>query len=274
MTAFNGKRFDSHSPGWKTLYKTDRILVELEQAHFAYWRTNKAFSNKSWRVSLDGNVIEEGTNGVVPRNGGKIFLEPDVYITIWAANFSARVAQGMALFPFTYFVFLSTSNFEGSEGWCTGKESEIEETPPFNFELNKEVTEQDAEQACAELKDTFQFESCKTDALLLDNKEILVDITESFKKARELEEEHGSYVDEGPPPTAAPTLAPTHAPTLAPTPVPTPPPTMALTSAPAPVEAPKGVNGDPLIMGLDGQVFKFDGRSGGKYDDVLAWCSF
>mmetsp|Transcript_16734 Transcript_16734/g.27765 ORF Transcript_16734/g.27765 Transcript_16734/m.27765 type:complete len:567 (+) Transcript_16734:52-1752(+) len=55
------------------------------------------------------------------------------------------------------------------------------------------------------------------------------------------------------PPTPAPTPAP-----IVPTVVPTP----------AAVIKNAGVNGDPLIMGLKGQLFKFDGRSGAWYSAV------
>ena len=74
-------------------------------------------------------------------------------------------------------------------------------------------------------------------------------------------------------PTQPPSMSPI---TSEPTPEPTPAPvTAALITAapvtaapvtPAPVDG--GVNGDPLIMGLAGQLFKFDGRSGGWYSAV------
>ena len=54
-------------------------------------------------------------------------------------------------------------------------------------------------------------------------------------------------------PSSEPTLEPTPEPTLAPI-------------TPAPIDG--GVNGDPLIMGLAGQLFKFDGRSGAWYSAV------
>ena len=50
----------------------------------------------------------------------------------------------------------------------------------------------------------------------------------------------------------------------------TPAPVPKATTKPAPTPAPfaGGVNGDPLIMGLSGQLFKFDGRSGAWYSAV------
>jgi len=63
--------------------------------------------------------------------------------------------------------------------------------------------------------------------------------------------------------------------TPAPTPVPSPPTdapvtSAPVTSAPVPVANPKGVNGDPLIMGLGGELFKFDGRNGAWYSYASA----
>lgn len=64
-----------------------------------------------------------------------------------------------------------------------------------------------------------------------------------------------------PAPLPAPTAAPIPAPTAAPVPDPTPAP-----QTEAPVTA--GVNGDPLIMGLKGQLFFFNGRSGAWYSAI------
>ena len=76
----------------------------------------------------------------------------------------------------------------------------------------------------------------------------------------------------------APTLAPTTAapvipaPVLVATPAPVAPPVtiVTATSAPVLVHNNPGVNGDPIIMGLAGQIFKFEGRSGAWYSAVSA----
>jgi hypothetical protein len=73
------------------------------------------------------------------------------------------------------------------------------------------------------------------------------------------------------PPTPAP-VPPTYAP-VPPTPAPVPPTPVPVypTLAPVPPTAfpfSSGVNGDPLIMGLSGQLFKFIGRSGAWYSAV------
>ena len=64
-------------------------------------------------------------------------------------------------------------------------------------------------------------------------------------------------------PTEPPSLSPI---TPEPTPEPTPAPVTAAPVTPAPVDI--GVSGDPLIMGLTGQLFKFDGRNGAWYSAV------
>jgi hypothetical protein len=80
-------------------------------------------------------------------------------------------------------------------------------------------------------------------------------------------------------PTPSPTPVPvvTKAPVPAPTDDPVPAPTDA--PVPAPTDAPvvSGVNGDPLIMGLQGQLFRFDGRNGAWYSATsgkpnIYWC--
>jgi hypothetical protein len=76
------------------------------------------------------------------------------------------------------------------------------------------------------------------------------------------------------PPTPVPTPVPTPLPTPLPTPSPTDSPiTPSPTNAPIPAATPAptfagGVNGDPLIIGLSGQLFFFDGRSGGWYSAI------
>merc|ERR1712176_953173 len=66
---------------------------------------------------------------------------------------------------------------------------------------------------------------------------------------------------------------PTSAPTLAPTVAATPAPTVAATPA---ITASQGntrtisTQGDPIILGLKGQVFKFDGRDGGWYANIAS----
>jgi hypothetical protein len=62
--------------------------------------------------------------------------------------------------------------------------------------------------------------------------------------------------------TSTPILVPTMAPIL-----PTISPILPLPSSNIPLNN-GGVNGDPLVMGLSGQVFKFDGRSGAWYSAV------
>lgn len=87
----------------------------------------------------------------------------------------------------------------------------------------------------------------------------------------------------------APTMAPTPGPTETPTPGPTdaidpvPAGVVIADALPSPVEIPTplptlpptansvftaGVNGDPLIMGLSGQLFNFDGRSGAWFSAI------
>ena len=76
----------------------------------------------------------------------------------------------------------------------------------------------------------------------------------------------------------APTFAPTTsapvipAPVMVATPAPVAPPVTIVTVTPAPVPAPinPGINGDPIIMGLAGQIFKFEGRSGAWYSAASA----
>eukprot|EP00543_Licmophora_paradoxa_P013787 CAMPEP_0202473872 /NCGR_PEP_ID=MMETSP1360-20130828/92077_1 /ASSEMBLY_ACC=CAM_ASM_000848 /TAXON_ID=515479 /ORGANISM="Licmophora paradoxa, Strain CCMP2313" /LENGTH=656 /DNA_ID=CAMNT_0049100955 /DNA_START=50 /DNA_END=2023 /DNA_ORIENTATION=- len=90
------------------------------------------------------------------------------------------------------------------------------------------------------------------------------------------------YCADTPAPTPVPTLAPvtpvptpepSPGPTLAPiSPSPTPDPTPGPTPAPTPPPSKtgKGVNGDPLIMGMAGQLFKFEGRNGAWYSYASA----
>jgi hypothetical protein len=77
-----------------------------------------------------------------------------------------------------------------------------------------------------------------------------------------------------PAPVPAPVAAPVTIVTVTPAPVPAPvvAPVTIVTVTPAPVPAPisPGVNGDPIIMGLAGQIFKFEGRSGAWYSAASA----
>ena len=76
-------------------------------------------------------------------------------------------------------------------------------------------------------------------------------------------------------PAPAPTDLPTPFPITAPTPAPTDLPTPLPTTPPVDVPDVKyyqgaGNNGDPIIMGLSGQIFKFDGRPGAWYSAASA----
>jgi hypothetical protein len=73
-----------------------------------------------------------------------------------------------------------------------------------------------------------------------------------------------SPVPDVPVPTAPTTIV-----TVTPSPVPGAP-VLVATQAPVPAPIDPGINGDPIIMGLAGQIFKFEGRSGAWYSAASA----
>jgi len=289
IKAFNGTKFDNHSPGWQLLYEKDKVKVET--FHGLFLPGVKAMSNTKWRVSHDNQVVADGEGGIVPPDDGVVLLyDPMTWIKVQVTEMYDPTGESVTANRFIYNVFITTSHYEGAFGLCADTEVQ-DDPPPFPDDPN--VTNDEAETVCGDMLGLELFDDCVADAILFDNLDIFggaatiasgANIAETTIQGAidgatddsPEEEEHlantvpaevivGDTADDVISGVNPNIEAADDADLIATT-----------RSLEADVEAEgaameevqSGVNGDPLIIGLQHQAFNFDGKSDAWYANI------
>jgi len=282
--AFNGTRFDNHDIGWQTLYEMGKVKVEAEHALFK--PRGRVMINRAWRVFYDGNIIEQGERGAAPSNDGVIVLyDPMVMIEITARDFRK---YDWFVDEFLYNIWIMTPHYEYASGLCADKQ--VANEPP-EFPEDPTVTIDVANIACANLIGTDLHDDCVADVRLFDDIEGIEDIvgvaaaanvavikvvatiqsltkTDSASEAEDqllVEEDQPEEVDRNVE-SAAENIVLDDDEDVIKT-------TRKLeveveTEGDAFKESQSGVNGDPVIIGLQHQTFNFHGKNDTWYANV------
>jgi len=290
IKAFNGTKFDNHSPGWQLLYEKGRAKVE--SFHDLFLPGTLAMSNTKWRVSYDNEVVAEGEGGMVPPDDGVVFLyDPMTWIRVQVSEMHDPTSANGIENRFIYNIFITTSHYGGAFGLCADTDVQNEE-PIFPDEPR--VTDEAARAVCGGLLGSELFDDCVADAKLFNDldlfgeaaaiaaganfavAEIQGSIESKIDDGTEEEEERlantipaevivGDTVDAIISGVIPDIEAADDADLIA--------ATRSLESdveaeGAAMEEVQSGVNGDPLIIGLQHQAFNFDGKSGAWYANI------
>eukprot|EP00957_Ditylum_brightwellii_P210274 15364771-Ditylum_brightwellii.AAC.1 len=230
--SFANVPFENHEPGWQTIYETASLKVEAhhtvvigELAIADAVRINYVYNEKP--------LYYEFKDGALPLIDSTLtFPDPHVKITM-------GTVQWRKMWP--YAISLSTYEVVGCGGLCcdddfTQIRQNVTETEALLCDTAMSI--EDAQALCHESRDSAFFVGCVLDARAMScvedatpkDTEKLVAISEDSTKVKKEStdaaesEVHYAVTGEG-------------------------------------KEPDYGVVGDPLIMGLSGQVFKFDGRN-------------
>jgi len=171
IQSFDQTLFDNHELGWQLLYGSPDGSITIETQHEPFVNAPSATYNHAYRITQDGIIVEEGTEGQVPaildeygfyymnydhgaRGGLYIRLQP--VLVDWIENVT----------PFyMYYIYITTSIVEGSTGLCSPSEQHLD---AFNMDDYSEETLNAAQTACQEVITTTSiFEACVRDVLLL-----------------------------------------------------------------------------------------------------------
>mmetsp|Transcript_13363 Transcript_13363/g.19281 ORF Transcript_13363/g.19281 Transcript_13363/m.19281 type:complete len:1055 (+) Transcript_13363:113-3277(+) len=227
LKTFEGGRLDYHQLGWINMYEKDNIKVEVHQAPI-----ETAAYNDALRVTFKG-VTYEFSNGTLATEENP-FYQSDADELVFRDPPLALHFEATEWKPgtFNYNVWFVTSAIE-SDGLCgIDRETALSlHTPPVFPENGPGL--QEAQVACSRLWWTPYYQDCITDVRMLVNQ---IESHEFFANStwevweREIVNYRRQRVIQFTPRAFY-----------------------------------LGVIGDPLIMGLDDQLFKFDGRSDAWY---------
>ena len=158
-----------------------RVKIEAEHAKIRPNRKN-LMNNRAWRISYDNQILEQGEDGVIPSNNGKVTLfDPMVEVRITAHQ--ARWLEHEN--KFYYNIFITTSDYKDASGLCTTAEV-VNESP--EFPENPTITVAAAEAACAALVGTDEYDDCVADLRLIDDIDAVDDIVGAAATAAAVEE--------------------------------------------------------------------------------------
>eukprot|EP00591_Stephanopyxis_turris_P004699 CAMPEP_0195532526 /NCGR_PEP_ID=MMETSP0794_2-20130614/38424_1 /TAXON_ID=515487 /ORGANISM="Stephanopyxis turris, Strain CCMP 815" /LENGTH=1057 /DNA_ID=CAMNT_0040664783 /DNA_START=62 /DNA_END=3236 /DNA_ORIENTATION=- len=239
LTTFENLHFDNHTVGWMTLYEKDNVKVEAHQAEVY----EIASVNDAVRVTYKDTVLHF-ENGDLPTIESEyyhvekdqlIFRDPPLAVAIATRKFTPL--------QYMYNVWLITSATEVSQGVCgwtkemIGKQEEIV-FPPDAPGRNV------AEIVCKRLKGTLGFEDCITDFRVAREfnvaKNFIISNIQAYVRKQGIAQQVRRVMH---PATQR--------------------------------RIPAGALGDPVILGLSNQVFKFDGKSDAWYanlaTEMLQW---
>jgi len=288
--SFNGTRFDNHDEGWQTLFEVGKVKVEAEHKPFR----GSIMINRGWRVSYDNQIIEQGAGGVVPSSssdgglsGTLVMYEPFVMVRINTRDFEK---YAWFEYRFLYDIFITTQSYEDEDatGLCADR-GVVNEIPVFPE--NPNVSEEEANAACADLLGTDVYEDCVADVRLVDDAEATEDLVadakvvlateseievsiQSSKEVQNANQAEEEAMEQEPAPEEpeeddddeevtlqddSAVIATTKDNEVA-----------VKAAGDAVAEAASGVNGDPVIMGLRNQSFEFQGKADTWYASVAA----
>jgi len=295
IKAFNGTAFDIHSLGWHLLY--ERKGVKIETFHTPIKPTSTMASNGGWRMSVNDVIVGEGgADGYVPPDNGVLYIVDP--FTIYISVHTWRPSDGSSW----YNIFITTSWYGDATGLCADEEvvADVLELPE---DEQVTVDQAMAQKICAnagllDMGDIFQFDNCVADGMLMNNLDfagaaaasfvevsaIETDIQQTIEMTDKIENTAGVEKEEQFLAEAVPLVVIedrlkqqrlngrddlfldlshgadgaqlAQAAVLEPE---------VEREGDAMTDAQSGVNGDPLIMGLQRQVFNFDGKHDAWY---------
>lgn len=249
-STFGGTKFDYHELGWHILYEKGGLRVEAHHAELP--GGSIATLNDSVRVTYQGTeYIFSGGNQPLadeyydPESRMLTFPSPEVKVSVSSRYFF----QGSWINN----VFVTTSEIAGAVGLCVDENSETDAiiqagSPPIVYDPNG-ITEEEAQAECSALNGTAAFNDCVMDYRLAAN--AVASSTDSTEGSPSLvarsfvtSSVEVETIEEELQEIAAQEVAAEF----------------------AVVEA--AVNGDPTILGLKGQAFKFEGKSDAWYANL------
>mmetsp|Transcript_16541 Transcript_16541/g.24403 ORF Transcript_16541/g.24403 Transcript_16541/m.24403 type:complete len:794 (+) Transcript_16541:280-2661(+) len=158
-----GILYDNHQSGWTALFDAEGIKIETEQV-FLSGSTNVMF-NRGWRVTENGIITAQGDNGAVPAEGIFFVMEP---ITVWIHAMAFDLTLRAPFYDWMYNIFVTTSQFETDDSLCSCQTFEDDESPIQATDPNPEDAAA-AEEACKHLLPDFPslYKGCFNDVLIL-----------------------------------------------------------------------------------------------------------
>jgi len=285
FVSFNGTRFDNHDISWQTLFEKGKLKVEME--HVPFPRREWIMINNAWRVSYDGQIVEQGEGGVVPSGT----ISPDGLAGTLDIYDPFFVRIHISYHRRYYNAYITTQHYEDATGLCADR-GIVNEAPLFPE--NPNISEEEANAACADVAGTDAYEDCVADVRLVDDealteemvsnaKEVVATeavIEEIIQSSTEVQNvnqaEEEAMVQQAPPPPEpeeddddeeaeivvaddSAVISTTKENEVA-----------VKAEGDAVAEAASGVNGDPVIMGLRNQAFEFSGKADTWYSSVAA----
>merc|ERR1712226_875977 len=176
---FEKTRFDTHRPGWVTLYKKGKLIIDAEQKVWASNNQGVAI-NRAVRYSTDGGVkfttLQNGQKGDVD------FAGHSVKLTVRVQDYSSR-RNINADCKFIYDLFVTTNNYAGASGQCVeGKlATDKGDQLPFPSGNDVRVTEAQAKMACANIADADLRSDCMTDVRMVNDPDVTDKLVDGFK---------------------------------------------------------------------------------------------
>merc|ERR1712226_982292 len=176
---FEKTRFDTHLPGWVTLYKKGKLIIDAEQKVWASNNQGVAI-NRAVRYSTDGGVkfttLQNGQKGDVD------FAGHSVKLTVRVQDYSSR-RNINADCKFIYDLFVTTNNYAGASGQCVeGKlATDKGDQLPFPSGNDVRVTEAQAKVACANIADADLRADCMTDVRMVNDPDVTDKLVDGFK---------------------------------------------------------------------------------------------
>jgi len=176
---FEKTHFDTHIPGWVTLYKKGKLIIDAEQKVWASNNQGVAI-NRAVRYSTDGGVkfttLQNGQKGDVD------FPDHSVKLTVRVQDYSSR-RNINADCKFIYDLFVTTNNYAGASGQCVeGKlASDKSDQLPFPSGNGVRVTETQAKAACAAISDADLRADCVTDVRMVNDPDVTGKLVDGFK---------------------------------------------------------------------------------------------
>lgn len=255
IKTFAGNKFDDLENGWKLLYSMDGLQVESRQTE---WYDTGATYNDAVRITYQ-TIVYEYTLGELPSTSNPYYNADDQKLHFSVPPVKVYISVLSISSQHLYTVFISSFETRGAVGLCADEvfaEEMSAAQQTFTFDPSA-PSEEDAKLQCSQLEGTDTYESCVFDVRAVNDPVVatrFVEISqEVLTTSRELEQEseEAAILSMAGPDQQVATFE----------------------RMPVPVSA--AVSGDPIIIGLKNQVFKFDGKNDAWYanlaTDTFQW---
>ncbi len=243
IETFGGNSYDHHDFGWVLLYSKGGLTVESHQKE---WYDTGATFNDIIRVTYMGTIYEF-SEGSLPNEDNPYFNSNDGKLYFFSPAVHVYIARFTVQSKWIYSVWLSSKDLVGAEGICVDEglaQATLADPTPVTFDPNA-PTLADAQLNCAQLQGTSKYDSCIFDVRAVNDPDTATTFVQNTLQADQVSRTLQTQ--------SAKSTQLIHA---------------------GPVYA-AAVSGDPIIVGLNNQVLKFDGRSDAWYanlaTDTFQW---